>query len=351
MAQSQTLNYDALLVLSFGGPEAEDEVVPFLQNVTRGRGIPVERLAEVGEHYYRFGGKSPLNTQNIAMISNIRHELKRQGLELPVYYGTRNWHPFVEDTAEHMARAGVRRCLVFATSAWGGYSGSQQYDEDIQRVRQHLRDKNLPEIEFVKLRQFFNHPIFINEFATGISNALAELSPKEVANTRIIFTAHSVPLTKPPAAGIPSESEVYEAQVREATRLVAAQAGITDYDLVWQSRSGAPHIPWLEPDVVDFITELEEKIGLQSILICPIGFITDHMEVMWDLDTELKDACDELGIAMKRVGTPGTAENFSKLVIGLIQEAEGRQEIATLGELPAWGASVNGRLIDAYPQQ
>ncbi|WP_051866812.1 ferrochelatase [Corynebacterium atypicum] len=341
------LPYDALLVLSFGGPEAPEEVIPFLQNVTRGRGIPVSRLEVVGEHYYHFGGKSPLNDLNLEMIDNIKAELGRRDYSLPVYFGNRNWHPLFEDTAEQMARDGVRRALVFATSAWGGYSGATQYDEDISRIREHLSGQGLLEIEWVKLRQFFNHPGFIREVAAGLRDARAKFGAAEAP--RLIFTAHSVPLSKPDPEGRPTASDIYLAQVREAARLVALELGTDDYDVVWQSRSGPPHQPWLEPDVVDHVTRLHEEEGLDAVLCCPIGFISDHMEVVWDLDTELRQACEEMGVHLVRARTAGTTRNFASTVVNLVEEASGLREVEFLGERPGWGVSVNGQLAAQYP--
>ena len=345
---NQGFPHDALLVLSFGGPEADEEVIPFLQNVTRGRGIPVERLKVVGEHYYHFGGVSPINRLNKEMIANIEAELERRGIDVPVYFGNRNWHPFLEDTAERMAADGVRHPLVFATSAWGGYSGARQYDEDIRRARAHLAERGAPELEVTKLRQFFHHPGFVDEMAAGIRDARAKFGADE--NARLVFTAHSVPVTDRGHGEGPAESEVYEAQVREAARLVAAAAGESDHDLVWQSRSGPPHQPWLEPDVVDFVTGLHEAEGLGAVLNCPVGFVSDHMEVVWDLDTELKQACDEMGVHLERSRTAGTTEPFARGVVDLMEEAAGLREIEVRGDMPAWGVSVNGEPVDAYPR-
>lgn len=344
------LHYDALLVLSYGGPEGEDDVIPFLRNATGGRNIPEERLREVGEHYYANGGKSPINDQCKAMISNLEAELERRGIQLPIYYGTRNWHPYVEDVAAQMSRDGIKNALVFATSAWGGYSASRQYDEDIVRAREHLAKEGLPEINFTKLRQFFNHPAFVQEMADGIREAYNEFSSEELPHVRMIFTAHSVPLSKGHNDGTgATESEHYEAQVYEAAKLVADVAGVTDYDVVWQSRSGAPHIPWLEPDVVDHVEAVHEEDGLRACVVTPIGFLTDHMEVMWDLDTELRDACLERDIHMVRSRTTGLTAHFAGMLADLIAEANGDKEIERLGDMDSWGATYNGLPIDSYP--
>lgn len=341
------LPYDALLVLSFGGPEAPDEVIPFLQNVTRGRDIPVQRLEVVGEHYYHFDGKSPLNDLNLQMIDHLRAELDRRGYRLPVYYGNRNWRPFFEDTAEEMTAAGVRRALVFATSAWGGYSGATQYDEDIARAREHLRNAGLPEIEWTKLRQFYNHPGFIDQVAGAVETATDNFGNEE--SPRLVFTAHSVPVIPADPGGGRSDSELYRAQVLEAARLVAQRLGRKDYDVVWQSRSGPPHQPWLEPDVVDHVTELHHDEGVDAVLCCPIGFISDHMEVVWDLDTELRRACQRLGVHLERAATIGTDAPFAGTAVDLIEEASGLREVEYLGSQPGWGVSVNGKLVEHYP--
>ena len=266
-------DYDALLVLSFGGPEGEDEVIPFLENVTRGRGIPRERLAQVGEHYFHFGGVSPINAQNRELIANIEAELSRRGIDLPVYFGNRNWRPFAEDTAKQLLADGRRNVLVFATSAWGGYSACRQYDEDIQRIREVT-----PEITYTKLWQFYGHPVFVELVADGLRAAVDNAD----GQTRVLFTAHSVPSAADENAGGPTDRHLYSRQVEEAAKLVAKHAGVEDYELVWQSRSGNPATPWLEPDVVDRAQELERE-GMEHLICVPIGFITDHMEVVWDL--------------------------------------------------------------------
>ncbi|MBC3185540.1 ferrochelatase [Corynebacterium sp. zg-331] len=333
-------HYDALLVLSFGGPEGPEEVVPFLENVTRGRGIPRERLKVVGEHYFHFDGVSPLNRLNKEIIANVEQELLHRGLDLPVYFGNRNWHPFGEDTARRMAADGVRNALVFSTSAWGGYSGCRQYDEDIQRIRRCLADEGLPDITFTKLRQFYNHPKFITAMAQATKESHAQFSPED--RPRTIFTAHSVPLSANNAAGGPEDARLYERQVAEASRLVAEQAGIEEYDLVWQSRSGSPAIPWLEPDIVDHASALHDEHGVNNIVVCPIGFISDHMEVVWDLDTELRQATDERGMHMERSRTAGPTELFTQMVVDLIEEHTSGRAPESMGKVTINGCTVNG---------
>ncbi|MEX3515923.1 ferrochelatase [Corynebacterium camporealensis] len=339
-AQQPARDYDALLVLSFGGPEGNEEVVPFLENVTRGRGIPRERLVEVGEHYFHFDGKSPLNEQNRALIDNVNAELKKRGHNLPIYFGNRNWHPFGAEAVEQMANDGVRNALVFATSAWGGYSACRQYDEDITNLRAHLEEKGLPQIDFTKLRHFYDHPKFIAENARSLREAIAKLP--EGRNTRVLFTAHSVPDAHDEVGGAEGDKHIYSRQVADAAKLVAKEAGIEDYDLVWQSRSGDPRVPWLEPDIVDHTEEIHESDGVDAVAVCAIGFITDHMEVVWDLDTELKQAADEKGIAVERAVTVGLSEVFASMVADLIEEQIYDKEWESTGSVTIQGCTVNG---------
>ncbi len=338
--------FDALLVLSFGGPEGNEEVVPFLENVTRGRGIPRERLAQVGKHYFHFDGVSPLNRLNREMIANIEKELGSRGRSLPVYFGNRNWHPFATDTAERMARDGVRNVAVFATSAWGGYSACRQYDEDIERVRQHLAEKGLPDITFTKIRQFYDHPQFVSDLAKSVQRAVEQVPDAERDATAVLFSAHSVPNAHDDAGGAAGDKNLYSRQVAEASRLVAEAAGVSDYSVVWQSRSGNPRTPWLEPDVVDYTTEIATTEGVTSVVVCPIGFIADHMEVIWDLDTELVDAATKLGVRVFRADTVGTQAPFAHMVVDLLEELEsgafGRGEYASLGQVTVQGCTQDG---------
>lgn len=334
-------SFDALLVLSFGGPESDEEVVPFLENVTRGRGIPRERLAQVGEHYFHFGGKSPLNDLNREIIANLEAEIAQRGLNLPVYFGNRNWHPFGKDTAEQMARDGVRRALVFATSAWGGYSACLQYNEDIRGIREHLADKELPVIDFTKLRQFYDHPAFVGEMASAVREAYDRIPEDRLGTTRMLFTAHSVPTAADKAAGGESNPHLYSRQVAEASRLIAEAAGIEDYDLVWQSRSGNPRTPWLEPDIVDHTTELAGQ-GTTAVVVCPVGFISDHMEVVWDLDTELANAAEELDVVVERTRTVGPTDTFTHMVLDLVAEVMNDAPPIGLGNVTVSGCTTNG---------
>ncbi|WP_301924586.1 ferrochelatase [Corynebacterium glaucum] len=327
-------DYDALLVLSFGGPEGEDEVIPFLENVTRGRGIPRERLAQVGEHYFHFGGVSPINGQNRELISRIEHALDERDHALPVYFGNRNWHPFAEETAKQIAEDGHRNVLVFATSAWGGYSACRQYDEDIQRIREVT-----PEIEYTKLWQFYGNPSFVDLMAQHTREAL-EHAPG--TGTKVLFTAHSVPNAADEAAGGPGDANLYSRQVAEASRLIAEAAGVDDYELVWQSRSGNPATPWLEPDIVVRAEELNDTAGVSHIIVVPVGFITDHMEVVWDLDTELKEACESRGMSLDRVPTVGLEQEFADMVVEIAECVAQGVEPQTLSTVTVQGCTVNG---------
>ncbi|QGU07441.1 Ferrochelatase [Corynebacterium occultum] len=342
MSDTGTHNYDALLLLSFGGPEGEEEVVPFLENVTRGRGIPRERLKQVGEHYFHFGGVSPLNRLNREIIDNLQTELADRGHQLPVYFGNRNWHPMAEDTAAQMSRNGVRNALVFATSAWAGYSACLQYSEDIRRMREYLGEAELAEINFTKLRQFYDHPLFIETMARHVRAAFDTLPEDRRADARLIFTAHSVPDAADDAAGGPGNGNLYSRQVMEASRLVAEAADVDTWDQAWNSRSGNPATPWLEPDVVDHLQQIHRDEGVTAMVVCPIGFISDHMEVIWDLDSELADAAKELGVDFARVDTAGATPEFSRMVVDIIEELLRDAPPARLGTHTLSGCTVNG---------
>ncbi|MDX2355431.1 ferrochelatase [Dietzia sp. PP-33] len=334
-ALEQTGPVEALLVLSFGGPEGQDDVIPFLENVTRGRGIPSERLEEVATHYRQLGGRSPINDLNREIIANIEAELADRGRDLPVYFGNRNWDPMIEETVRQMTADGVRTAAVFATSAWGGYSGCAQYQEDIARAREQV--PGAPTM--VRLRQFYDHPLFIERFATDLRAAVASAAP----GARVIFTAHSVPESADSVAGPPKlGGHLYSRQVAEASRLVAEAAGVGEHDLVWQSRSGPPSVPWLEPDVVDHVSELADTQNVRDVVVVPIGFISDHVEVIWDLDTELVDEVRELGVTVTRCATPGPSPEFARMVLQLLDEVESGVNGDRLGDVPALGCNRDG---------
>ncbi|MGW4713711.1 ferrochelatase [Nocardia sp. NPDC004260] len=330
---------DALLLLSFGGPERPEDVMPFLENVTRGRGVPRERLEAVAEHYLHFGGVSPINALNRDIITAVEAELAAAGIELPVYFGNRNWHPMVEDTVGRMAADGVGSALVFPTSAWGGYSGCLQYHEDIARARAGL-GAGAPEL--LKLRQYFDHPLLIETFADAIRAARDRLPAGQRAAARLVFTAHSIPVSADAAAGPPADGgRLYSRQVADAARLCAAATGFTDYDLVWQSRSGPPQVPWLEPDIVDHLDDLAAK-GVEAVVVCPVGFVSDHLEVIWDLDNEAAQKAAELGMGFARAATPGSDPRFAKLVVELVSEQLRGGEPRRLGAVPGYGCTLDG---------
>ncbi|BCB78493.1 ferrochelatase [Phytohabitans flavus] len=319
--------YDALLLVSFGGPEHPDDVLPFLANVTRGRGVPPERLAEVAEHYQHFGGVSPINQQ----CRDLLREIER-GTDLPVYWGNRNWHPMLADTVAQMRDDGIKRALAFVTSAYGGYSACRQYLEDIAAARAAV-GPSAPVIE--KLRHFHDHPGFVEPHADAVRAARATLPPG--GNVRVVFTAHSIPTSMAATAG--PDGGRYEAQLDETAALVSA-AGAPDlpWDLVWQSRSGPPHVPWLEPDVNDHLAALAAD-GVTGVVVSPIGFVSDHLEVIWDLDNEAASTAKRLGLDYVRAATPGTDPRFVAMVHDLVRERVNAADSARrsrLGTLPLW---------------
>jgi ferrochelatase len=331
------IDFDAVLVLSFGGPEGPEQVRPFLENVTRGRGIPPERLDEVAEHYLHFGGVSPINGINRQVIEGLRAELAERGRDLPVYFGNRNWEPYVEDTVSIMRDNGIQRAAVFTTSAWGGYSSCTQYVEDIARGRR-AAGQSAPDL--IKMRHYFDHPLFVEIFADGIAAARESLPYELRADARLVFTAHSIPVAADDRHG----PRLYSRQVAYAARLVAAAAGVADYDQVWQSRSGPPRIPWLAPDVSEHLAALQNR-GTKAVIFCPVGFVADHIEVVWDLDTELAEQAKEAGIAFVRSATPNTDRRYAALAADLVDElADGRAPVRVIGTdpVPGCGPSVNG---------
>jgi ferrochelatase len=316
--------YDAFLLLSFGGPEGPDDVMPFLRNVTRGRGIPEERLAEVAEHYHHFGGVSPINQQ-------CRDLLAALDLPLPKYWGNRNWDPMLADTVARMRDDGVESALAFATSAYGGYSSCKQYWEDIAAARAKV-GPGAPRI--AKLRQFWDHPGFVEPHADAVRASLATLDPARRATTRILFTAHSIPVSMAETAG--PQGGRYTAQLRETAALVHARsAPELPWDLVWQSRSGPPQVPWLEPDINDHLTALAAD-GVTDVVVSPIGFVSDHLEVLWDLDNEAEETAAKLGLGYARAATPGTDPRFVAMVGELVAERTGGVAPRRLGTLAAW---------------
>ena len=295
-AREPAHRFDAVVLVSFGGPEGPDDVMPFLENVTRGRNVPRERLLDVAHHYDLFGGVSPINAQNRALVAALDPELRRRGIELPLYFGNRNWRPYLADTMRQMTADGVRRALAVFTSAFSSYSGCRQYREDLYNAQQ-AAGPNAPEVP--RVRMFFNHPGFVEANVERVRTAIAELG---TADVHIAFTAHSIPSAM-------AANCAYEAQLAETARLVAGAVGVPDWAVVYQSRSGSPHVPWLEPDIGDHLRQLRER-GASAVVISPIGFVSDHLEVLFDLDVEARQLSDELGLALARAGTAGTHPAF-----------------------------------------
>ncbi|MDV9192988.1 ferrochelatase, partial [Streptomyces sp. SR27] len=319
--------YDALLLLSFGGPEGPDDVVPFLENVTRGRGIPKERLKEVGQHYFLFGGVSPINDQNRALLDALRTDFAESGLGLPVYWGNRNWAPYLTDTLREMITDGRRHIAVLATSAYASYSGCRQYRENLADALATLEAEGLPLPRVDKLRHYFNHPGFVEPMIEGVLAALDELDPSVRDGAHLAFTTHSIPESAADTSGPVTEHGEGGAYVRQhldVARVIAqavTEATGTDHPwkLVYQSRSGAPHIPWLEPDICEHLEELHGA-GVPAAVMVPIGFVSDHMEVLYDLDTEATAKAAELGLPVRRSATVGADPRFAAAVRELVLE-------------------------------
>jgi ferrochelatase len=304
-------DFDAILIVGFGGPEKPEDVMPFLENVTRGRNIPRERLEEVAEHYHHFGGVSPINAQVRALMDALGPELRRHGVTLPVYWGNRNWSPMLTDTMREMSGAGVKKALAVVLAAYSSYSSCRQYREDIGRARDEV-GPSAPEV--AKTRVFFNHPDFITANADRVREALAKVPAEDRGQVAIGFTAHSIP------AAMAANSD-YEEQLRETCRLIAAELNIDDHrwSLVYQSRSGRPGDLWLEPDVLDYLRDLREQGG-REVIIHPVGFLSDHMEVLYDLDEEARLLCDQIGLNMVRSSTVGTHRGFVRMLCELVCE-------------------------------
>lgn len=302
--------YDALLVVSFGGPEGPEEVMPFLDNVLRGRNVPLERKKAVAEHYFHFGGISPINEQNRKLIAALKPEIEEAGPRLPIYWGNRNWHPMLSDTIQQMAFDGVKRALAFVTAAYSSYSSCRQYQEDISEGIRAAGDR-APKVD--KLRAFYNHPGFVEANADNLSQALSKIPEKEADNLKIVFTAHSIPESM--AAGC-----AYEGQLLEACRLVIQALGIShQWQLAFQSRSGPAGEAWLKPDILDYMHELKQSGG-KHLVVVPIGFLCDHMEVVFDLDTRAFELSTTLGVNFVRAATVGTHPRFIKMVRQLVDE-------------------------------
>jgi protoporphyrin/coproporphyrin ferrochelatase len=320
------MNYDAILVLSFGGPESKEEVIPFLENVLRGRNVPRERMLAVAEHYYHFEGKSPINQQTRDLITALESELEKNGPKLPIYWGNRNWHPLLTDTLRKMKDDGIRRAVAFVTSAYSSYSGCRQYREDIARAQNEV-GLGAPQVD--KLRAFFNHPGFIEATVERVGDALREIPAAARQNVPIVYTAHSIPMSM-------ANTSDYVMQLQEVRRLVSGALGQTNDVLVYQSRSGAPGQPWLEPDILDYLREVKANRLASAVVIAPIGFISDHLEVVYDLDVEAQQLCDALGLPMTRAKTVGVHPKFIGMIRELIRERMNPQlERRALGSLGA----------------
>ncbi|MCH2129951.1 MAG: ferrochelatase [Pirellulaceae bacterium] len=315
-------SYDALILVSFGGPERPEDVIPFLENVLRGKRVPRERLLEVAEHYYHFDGVSPINAQNRALIAAIQSELEVQQIDLPVYWGNRNWHPMLPDTLREMKKDGVRTALGFVTSAFSSYSGCRQYRENIN-VAQEDVGEGAPLID--KLRVFYNHPRFIRAVADRIKTALIQVPTDRHASTLLVYTAHSIPESM-------AQHCQYVPQLQEASRLATEAVGSFDSELVYQSRSGPPTQPWLEPDVGDALRAVHATGKYTDVVIIPIGFLSDHMEVLFDLDFEVKSLCQEIGFNMVRAETVGVHPEFVGMIVDLILERTTQTERLAIGQ-------------------
>ncbi|MUL43546.1 ferrochelatase [Streptomonospora sp. PA3] len=328
--------YDAFLLVSFGGPESNDDVIPFLENVTRGRNIPKERLAEVGQHYYLYDGVSPINQQCRDLIAAVRDDLAGAGVDLPIYWGNRFWTPMLTETVAQMARDGVRRAVALATSAYSNYSSHRAYLDDIAAAREAV-GPDAPDIELI--RPFFDHPGFIEPLVEHTRDALDRLPEDQRPAAHLLFSAHSIPTAMADASGAPGHGYgpggAYAAQLAEVARLISERLGEDHpYDLVYQSRSGPPSQPWLEPDVNDRLAELAQE-GVTAVVVVPYGFVSDHMEVVYDLDNEARETAEELGMHFVRAHSPGTHPRFVTMVRELVAERASGAEPFGLTSLPS----------------
>ena len=346
MPSTSARPYDALLLYSFGGPDKPEDVVPFLRNVTAGRGIPDARLEQVGEHYYGFGGKSPINEQNLALKAALEQELAARGLDVPVVWGNRNWAPYTDDAIDELEALGAQRAVALVTSAYSSYSGCRQYREDLATVldkRGQLDENGSTGVQFDKIRSYFNTPGFVQGNVDAVTEAFGDLAAAggDAAAAKLLFVTHSIPDVMEAASGVGHAT--YSEQHLDIAALVAAQVGerlghAVEWELAYCSRSGPPHQPWLEPDVNDRLAELAEE-GLRDVVISPIGFVSDHMEVAYDLDTEALATARDLGMTAVRAGTVGTREVFVKQLVDLVLE---RAAIAR-------GESVDEAVVGSFP--
>lgn len=324
--------YDAVLVVGFGGPEGPEDVIPFLENVLRGKNVPRERMLQVAEHYNHFGGVSPINGHVRALLGELIKRMNASGPKLPVYWGNRNWHPMLADTLAQMREDGVQRAIALVLSAYSSYSGCRQYREDIARAQAEVGD-GAPVVD--KIRVFYNHPLFVEVWTEQLLAGLEEIPVERRAAAEIVYCAHSIPTAM--AAGCN-----YEAQLRESCRLVSEAAGRREWKLAFQSRSGPPTQSWLEPDVCDYLRELYAAKQPADVVIAPIGFLSDHMEVLYDLDTEAQAVCDELGMNLVRIATPGTHPKIVEMFRLLIAER-------VSGDAPRLAVGCDGPSHDLCP--
>jgi protoporphyrin/coproporphyrin ferrochelatase len=312
-------------VVSFGGPESRDDVIPFLENVLRGRNVPRERMLAVAEHYYHFDGKSPINQQTRDLIDAIKTEFAQHGPSVPIYWGNRNWHPMLADTIRKMRDDGVRHALAFVTSAYSSYSGCRQYREDIARAQAEVGSGG-PEIH--KVRAFFNHPGFIEATEIRLREVLPSIPSSARKNIQIVYTAHSIPISM-------ANTCDYVRQLEEVRTLVSERLGLENHVLVYQSRSGAPGQPWLEPDILDYLREVKTRDLASAVVLAPISFISDHMEVLYDLDIEARQLSDSLSLPMVRAKTVGVHPKFVSMIRELVLErtipATERRALGSLG--------------------
>jgi ferrochelatase len=320
--------YDAILIVGFGGPERREDVIPFLENVTRGRGIPRERLLAVADHYYHFGGKSPLNDQVRELVAALQPALVQRDIRLPIAWGNRNWHPFLSDALKELSSAGARHVLALVLAAYSSYSSCRQYREDIERARQ-ADGANAPAVD--KIRVFFNHPGFIAANADHLRAAMEQIPADRRSRARIAFTAHSIPLSM-------AQTSRYAEQLSESCRLICERMGIpaSQWDLVYQSRSGRPTDPWLGPDICDHLAALSES-AVTDVALLPVGFLSDHLEVLYDLDVEARAKSRALGLNLVRAATVGTHPQFVAALAELVAErVNDLPHPAAVGAFEAW---------------
>jgi ferrochelatase len=319
------MKYDAIVVVSFGGPEGLEEVMPFLDNVLRGKGVPEERKQEVAHHYELFGGVSPINAQNRELVEKVRAGLEDKGIDLPVLLANRNTEPYIPDVLEECREKGYQKLLTYVTSGFSCYSGCRQYRENLMSAQAEM-GPDAP--AFDKIRTFFNHPLFIEVVSEKVSEAVGLLPQEDQARPHVVFTAHSIPMAM-------ADTSPYVEQLTEAARLVAERLEVSDWELVYQSRSGPPSMPWLEPDICDHLDDLKAR-GVTSVVVSPLGFVSDHMEVLFDLDLEARDHAADIGLSYVRASTPGNDSKMVEMVVELIRERlEDWPERRTIGRLPA----------------